>query len=82
MDMIVCNSNSITIDYEQLQQLAENAIAHPGKHNSISDVVYPSLVSDDAMLAMNKFLKEIGSVVFVTRNRYHNRLYFRHRKGV
>lgn len=74
--------NKEMIDYNQLQHLAECAIAYPGKHNAISDVVYPDLVSDTAMKDMNKFLKDLGSIVFVTRNRYHNRLYFRHRKGV
>lgn len=72
--------NNSTIDYYQLQQLAECAIAYPGKRNAISDVVYPELVSNDAMLAMNKFLLGIGSQVYVTRNAYHNKLYFRHRK--
>lgn len=74
--------NKEIIDYSLLQQLAECAITYPGKNNAISDVVYPNLISDAAMKDMNKFLKDIGSVVFVTRNRYHNRLYFRHRKGV
>lgn len=73
-------NNNLVIDFAKLQLLAENKLAYPDKRNELSDITFDSLVPDDVMVAMNKFLLSIGSQVYVTRNAYHNKLYFRHRK--
>lgn len=80
MHIFYYQNKKLVIDYRRLTLLAENMIAYPDKHNEISDCVYSDLIKDTELQAMNKFLKEIKSNVFLTRNRYHNKLYFRHRK--